>query len=111
MQDRLKELRDLLNLNQTEFGRAIGIAKTTVSTMERTGNVTQRNQDAICKKFHVNRNWLENGIGSVFEDASENVEQQLNLSKEQQELIKQFSLLSDEDQRLTMELLHTLLKK
>lgn len=65
--ERIRELRTELGLNQSEFGERIGVKKSVVSTMEsgRT-NLTARNTDLICKEFNVSREWLLNGTGEMF---------------------------------------------
>lgn len=65
--ERIRELRTDLGLNQSEFGERIGVKKSVVSTMEsgRT-NLTARNTDLICKEFNVSREWLLNGTGEMF---------------------------------------------
>lgn len=64
---RIKKLRKQLELNQTEFGKVIGLTQAGVSWIEREGNaVIDQNVQLICEKFHVRRSWLLEGEGEMF---------------------------------------------
>lgn len=67
MNARIRELRKLLQLNQTDFGKKIGVKQTTIAGYE-TGvkNPLESVILAICKEFSVNEEWLRNGCGSMF---------------------------------------------
>ncbi len=67
MEERIKELRDALNLNQTDFGKKIGIVQTTVASYE-TGRRTPTTAviKSICREYGVNESWLRDGIGEMF---------------------------------------------
>ncbi len=71
MKDRIRELRKLLGLNQTEFGRKIGLSQKPISEMEQGGNITERNFEAICREFSVNPKWLRDGVGEIFLEQKE----------------------------------------
>lgn len=67
---RIKELRkDILDLNQEDFGKAINISRSNEANIE-TGriNVTDRVITDICKSFNVSELWLRNGEGEIFTD-------------------------------------------
>ena len=62
MKSRLVELRNKLNLTQTEFGEKIGLTRNAIAAYERgIANPTGTAIIAIVKVFHVNRTWLETG--------------------------------------------------
>ncbi len=68
--ERIKELRKHLNLTQTEFGDKIGLKQNTVGQMESgSRRVTERTIILICEKFNVNKVWLIEGRGEMFESA------------------------------------------
>ncbi len=68
--ERIKELRKHLNLTQTEFGDKIGLKQNTVGQMESgSRSVTERTIILICEKFNVNKVWLIEGRGEMFESA------------------------------------------
>lgn len=67
MNQRLRELRKALNLNQTEFGNRIGVKQSTITGYE-TGNRIPLDSViiSICREFNVNENWLRSGEGEMF---------------------------------------------
>lgn len=89
MRTRVRQLRkELLKLNQTEFGRKIGIGQQSVANIENgTNTLTERNFDAICEKFNVNPEWLRHGVGEVFIERKESV---------LQAIVREFELNPDE---------------
>lgn len=67
MNTRIKEIRKSLKLTQEEFGKIIGLKRSSVCDIENNRcNVTERLFIAICSKFHVNEEWLRNGTGEMF---------------------------------------------
>lgn len=94
MQERMKELREKLGLNQRQFAERLGVRRNTVSTYEVSG-VTPSNAviTAICKEFNVNRAWLEHGEEPMFNpppegDLIDEVAREYNLSPKWTELIR-----------------------
>lgn len=67
MKERIKLLRKTLELNQTDFGKRIGVKQGSVAGYE-TGKRIPLDTviDNICKEFHVNKVWLKTGIGDMF---------------------------------------------
>lgn len=67
MKDRIRQIRKDLNMNQTEFGDAIGATLAAYSKYE-TGKVMpdKATRMLICEKFHVNQTWLETGEGEPY---------------------------------------------
>ena len=59
MNTRIREIRQALAINQSEFGEKIGLKQNAVSLME-------QNIIAICTQFHVNEAWLRTGEGEMF---------------------------------------------
>lgn len=67
MNTRIKELRKVLNLTQTEFGAKIGLKPTSMCDIENGRcNVTERVIISICAKFSVNEEWIRTGSGEMF---------------------------------------------
>ena len=59
IKDRLKELRESNNMSLTEFAKAVGIAKSSVSIYESGKQKPGRKAiDKICKTFGVDKEWL-----------------------------------------------------
>lgn len=66
MYNRIKELRNVLNLNQKEFGKAIGLRSSISEIESNKAPITERTIIAICSKFNVSESWLKNGTGEMF---------------------------------------------
>lgn len=65
--ERIKELRRILDLNQTDFGNRIGVGQAAIGFYENDQRtITDRTILLICKEYNVNENWLRNGEGEVF---------------------------------------------
>lgn len=59
--------RDILGLNQTDFGKPIHIKQVCVSWIERgQRSLTERSIEAICRQWNVREQWLRTGEGEVF---------------------------------------------
>lgn len=64
---RIKELRNALNLNQTNFGEQLGLKQTTIAGYENNHReLTDRTISDICRVFNVNEEWLRTGDGPMF---------------------------------------------
>lgn len=83
--DRIKELRRELGLNQTDFGSRIGVKQTTVAGYE---NGTRAPLDtvitSICREFNVSETWLRTGEGEMFNQLDDdadflNICEQINI--------------------------------
>lgn len=68
MKNRLKNLRQTLNMSQEEFGLKIGIkSRAHISSLENgSRNITDRIVSDICSTYSVNEDWLRNGTGKMF---------------------------------------------
>jgi len=64
---RIKQLRAHLRLNQTDFGRALGITHGAISHIEMDKNMpSSQLLTAMSAIYGVNREWLETGKGPMF---------------------------------------------
>lgn len=67
MNHRIRKLRKLLGLTQSEFGDKIGLKQSALSNMEKDGFlVTPQSIKSICSVYHVNEEWLLTGKGEIF---------------------------------------------
>ena len=108
IRERLKFLRDQLNLTTRAFGSAIDMSGGAITNMEKgTRNITDRTIRDICREYNVNPEWLINGNEPIFED----VTRELNIDDEVRQLTKQYSLLNNEDQELVKKLINSLAEK
>lgn len=75
MNERLKDLRKILNLTQQEFADKLGISRSNIATYE-TGksNLGDSVISLICREFSVNEQWLRTGNGEMLLPADRNVD-------------------------------------
>lgn len=67
MEERLKELRGYLGLNQDKFAEKIGLGQSTWAMIEvGKRNLNERHIMLICRTFKVNEGWLRSGTGNMF---------------------------------------------
>lgn len=65
--ERIKTIRKLLGLNQTIFGKNIGISAPLVVAFEKGQRIpTERTKNDIIRVYGVNPMYLENGEGEMF---------------------------------------------
>ena len=73
MNERIRELRKILKLNQTDFGEKIGVKQATIAGYE---NGSRQPIDAvitaICREFDVNETGLRTGEGEMFRQRTDN---------------------------------------
>ncbi len=74
MNNRLRELRKLLGMTQTEFGTKIHKTMQAVQYYESgKRNINDSMVLLICKTFNVSEKWLRRGIGNVYEENNTNI--------------------------------------
>lgn len=75
MQDRIKAIRKILDLNQTDFGNKIGVKQGSVAAYESGSRFPLDSVIvSICREFNVNETWLRTGEGEMFVKLSRNDE-------------------------------------
>lgn len=106
--ERLKYLRQSLNLTTRAFGASINMSGGAITNMEKgTRNITERTIRDICREYNVNFEWLTNGIGTMFADVTSD----LNIDDEVRQLAQQYSLLNDSDRELIKKMIDSLAQK
>ena len=67
--ERIKAIREYLQLTQEEFGNRIGSARNTIANYE-NGNRNPSNSVvlSICREFSINENWLRTGNGKMLSE-------------------------------------------
>lgn len=64
MNARLKELRKILSITQTELADKLHTSRSYICRIENgERNISNKMKDEICNIYSINREWLENGIG------------------------------------------------
>lgn len=62
--ERIKKVRKAFNLTMEQFGERIGVAKSTISNIEKGNrNATDHMIKSICREYNVNEDWLRTGSG------------------------------------------------
>lgn len=80
--NRVKQLRDILHLSQDEFGSAIGLSKSGISSIENgIRNVTDKHIKLFVSAFNVNEAWLKYGSGEMFEMLSRDEELAMSIGR------------------------------
>ena len=65
--ERIKAVRESYGLSGDEFGREIGLGKSSISLIENGKNKPRETTLLlICRKFGVNEGWLRTGEGEMF---------------------------------------------
>lgn len=106
--DRLKNLRENLNLTTRAFGAPLNITGGAITNMEKgRRNITERTIKDICQTYNVNPEWLSEGIGPMFND----VVSELPVNDDVKELARLYSLLDSNDKEIVKNLLNSLSNK
>lgn len=106
--ERLKQLRNELNLTTRAFGATINMSGGAITNMEKgTRNITERTIRDICREYNVNFDWLVHGVEPMFEDVTSD----LDIDDEVKQLAQQYSLLNDSDRELVKRMIDSLAQK
>ena len=102
MNERLRILRETLNLSQEALGDKINVTRSHVSSLEKgKRSITDRIITDICREFNVNEEWIRNGIGEMFVKTSNELLDQLaakyNLKSAEKQAFQALLELSEED--------------
>lgn len=67
MNERIKELRKILNLTQNEFAAKLLLSQNFIAQVESgKKNISERTVADICREFNINVEWLRTGEGDMF---------------------------------------------
>lgn len=66
MNERLKKIRESLNLTQEEFANKLGLGRSTIAGFESGRIIQDRTIKTICKTFKINENWFKTGEGDMY---------------------------------------------
>lgn len=67
MNERIKRIRNSLNISQTDFAKKLSISRSAVCKMESGENYpSEQTIKLICREFSVNEDWLRTGNGEMF---------------------------------------------
>lgn len=72
MEERLKELRNYLGMNQKDFAKSLSLGQSTWAMIEvGKRELNDRHIKLICSIYDVNESWLRTGEGEMFEQLTE----------------------------------------
>lgn len=67
MKERIKDIRKAAGLNQTEFGKRVGVSLSAVQKWESGENIVSDSVILLlCREFGVNETWLRTGYGDMY---------------------------------------------
>ena len=105
MNECVKQLRKELKLNQSDFGKRLGVTPAAISKIE-TGErkLTVQMAKSICNEFNVNPDWLYNGTGEMLREfpspLMEQLAQEFKLDELEQEFIQDFLTLDATERQI-----------
>lgn len=106
--ERLRLLREQLNLTTRAFGASINMSGGAITNMEKgQRNITDRTIRDICREYSVNPDWLIAGNEPMYED----VVGDLDIDEDAKQLAKQYSMLNDKDRELVKNMINSLAEK
>ena len=69
MNQRIKQLRRILDLTQQDFAERIGLKQNSIALIESgKRNISNQAVLSICRTFSVNETWLRTGEGEIFNE-------------------------------------------
>ena len=69
MNQRIKQLRRILDLTQQDFAERIGLKQNSIALIESgKRNISNQAVLSICRTFSVNGTWLRTGEGEIFNE-------------------------------------------
>lgn len=102
MSNRIKAVREALQLSQREFGEKLGVSRDVISNLE-YDRVPPKPLllRHICELYGVNPHWLESGVGEMFASSP-------GVSSKHQEALRLFQSLRPEFQDFALEQIKSL---
>lgn len=115
MNERIKELRKVLNLTMEKFGERVGVTRSAMSNIENGNrNLTEQMLRSICREFSVNEEWLRTGEGEMFvisrNDYIEMVSRSYGLDKIDEAIINTYMALDPQKRAIIKEYILTVAK-
>ena len=101
--ERIKEVRNALNLTMEKFGQKLGVTKVAISNIEKCNrSVTEQMRKSVCREFGVDYIWLTTGDGEMFSDSDDSFFEKIDRimageNESRKNMIKALLYASDED--------------
>ena len=114
--NRVAELRKVLNLSMEKFGNKIGITRNSINAIEKgRNNPSEQTIMLICKAYNVSPLWLKEGVGDMFLDFPktelDRIAQDYALDETDKLLIETFLESIESDRKAIKNFLQTFAKK
>ena len=116
MNERIKQLRKVLNLSQESFSSKLNISRSHFAMIENgSKNITDRVFSDICRVFNVNEEWLINGTGEMFaptfNDKLDQLASEYNFSKLEYTFFSSYLKLDEKKREAVTEFLESIVKQ
>lgn len=116
MPNMIKELRKIKGLNQTEFGKKLGVSRDVINNVENDRVELKENMViTICAIFHVRREWLLTGEGPMSPDTTslliDEVAKEYDLTQDQKRLLSIFFSMDKEDREMVAHAFFSMARK
>ncbi|MEG1523980.1 MAG: helix-turn-helix transcriptional regulator [Clostridia bacterium] len=105
--DRIREVRVSFSLNQTEFGKRVGLSQSAIGGYENNSHkVADQTIMHICKEYNINEEWLRTGEGEMFSSPDSDVFQtfadQYSMDEISRSAMLAFAKLPERDRRVVL---------
>lgn len=105
MNNRVRILRNKLNMSQSAFGKRLGVTGAGISKIESgKRKLTEQMLLMMCKEFNINEYWLRNGEGEIFRQKYPNDLEQLAqyyiLDELDKKIIYEYARLKENERRV-----------
>lgn len=121
LKDRLKQVRQELNLTQQDISNRLGISRSNLGTYEtRDGEPGSAFISLFCREFNVNEHWLRTGEGDMFNETYNDllgrmIKEQPYLDDEDRNTIEYimnaFLYMPHDEKRIVLDFINLLMKK
>ncbi len=108
--ERVKLLRNTLNLSQEKFGDRLGMKKSSISTIEKGINsLTDIVAKSICREYNVDYFWLTEGKGEMFIDIPDTIIEEMKVTYDmtdfEEKILKQYLTLSTDERTVLQDII------
>lgn len=105
MHEQLKQLREALGYNQTEFSNLLGLGRSTLGMMEvGKREILERHIKTVCSIFNVNEDWFRTGAGEMFVETRDSflssIANQYNLDEFDQVILESYLALPADQKKV-----------
>ena len=113
--ERIRQVRKIVDLNQTDFGKNVGLRQSSLGQIESgVRNATDRTILLICEKYGVLEEWLRTGEGEMFIESDSTIISQLaneyELDSFEKIMIEGFLKLRPEERKVIKSYIRNLMK-